>query len=415
MPEAVRKRAEEALNRIRTEENRETRLQKSENRRRKKRFWRLIAVAAAVLLFGSITGAVVWQEWEERREVRMGLSEEEAAEQMDRTNETALDYNSVSNGITICAVHASVEKYTAIVTFTMEGLEVPEGKMPVLGAECTLDGRYREIPEEMRKEQENYQSLATLPELFLGYVRFDDGIVQEGETTEYGATSPMGFRGEGYAGEDGSLTFDLFLDSFEAGEFSSGALSIRFSDLYLSDAADFAGRYYNTLSQEEAENIPETISVEGEWSFEITELQNLSGVDSTVAFRADESEELYSIGLDLSEIEISPYSIRLVQEGTPPHKTITLGSGMDWDIPEWPSFSGFRMKDGHLEIGVPTVGKGREADRENGEAKESIIHFSHRIDPDQIDAILFTTGDTRLEQGSGLGQTEEDYVVVPVE
>ena len=106
----------------------------------------------------------------------------------------------------------------------------------------------------------------------------------------------------------------------------------------------------------------------------------------------------------------------LVNEAEPVVYGTASLAGESVELKTLPTFAGFLRKDGQLELNVPTVGKGQlvPSDETGREATGYLVHFSRRIEVEEIAALLFLSRDMAPEAGEGWGQTADDYIVVPV-
>ena len=317
----------------------------------------LVAAAALAVGVAGVAYAAGWFGWS--RDMEHGMHTTERARQYaeeiglaaapEVTGPADNAVTSVTdNGVTVTAAQTLVDNYYAMLSFRIDGFELPEGEYP-----CTSSG-----------VQVGGQGPATMSGGFY------DGIVTgEDGHPAYEDGSPLRFTDDGalemhFVDENGSLIYQISMaaPSDEPGFFFGKELEVTFGSFGVGDKAEY-----------------EPV-VEGDWTLRWT----LSGSDEIRTVELD--TEIGGTGVILKEAEISPISLRVLVQ------TDGIWEGYKTLETFYPWLAGVRLKDGTVYKQL-FLGPGHEGYQDQDACLYEIGYAIDRIiDPGEVDALVFITG-----------------------
>lgn len=357
----------------------------------------LIALAAALLL-ATLTGAAVFTRWSKSMSTFYNAAQEqrEQAESLGLSAilETGASGNEVlsatDQGVTISAIQSIADKYSAQLTFRVEGFALPEGEKPSIQIASI--------------EVKDVHGVNT-------HIRFFDGTTTNGMGEQvYWDGSPLRYNADGtaelnYAAKDGSLEFTTTLIFSSGGEQFGKEIEVHFSALG-------------------TETRPSLLP--GDWTLKWT----LTGTTETIVTKP--KAPIGDTGITLLEAEVTPISVFAAfkldnTDGHINNNAETFDPGREEAFRTVESlFAGIRMKDGTIHTGL-TINMGfstmpsdegirllypeyaSEILEENGVLIIYCQSTNRILEPDQVDAYVF------LKSLPGDGeQTEEDFYIVPI-
>lgn len=339
----------------------------------------VISVAAAVLVFGSITVFAAYRNWSKSLSEGMHTSEEQKAQlekegavvfptqEGDATvsqegsaassnaDTVTMPQSQTCNGVTITAAQSITDNYASHLIFKIEGYELVEGAEPSFeNCTVTVDGEM------------DYNLVASF---YNGLVVGEDG------RAEYADGSSINYDEENierYVQDDGSIEYWITLYHDEKGHFIGKDIHVEFENL------GTAGKAVH-LSENE---------VRGKWSFD----WNLQGTDSMHEYTFE--EPLGDTGAVLLRAEVSPITMRV--EYRFPYQTYEE-QGFDQDgnpiisdmMVEAPPLAGVRLKDGTAYPYLCGAGMTGYLEDASGGIYESIYVNERIITPDEVEYLLF--------------------------
>ena len=359
-----------------------------ENQGKRKAFRRAMVLAlAAVLLIGTLSaGAAYWVSRSRGLEAELHMTEEQRRQAEESGLSASPDSvqaageitSATDNGITITAEQTIVDNYFAMLSFRVDGYDVPEGQYPDIGdIRIILNG---------------------ISASWSG--GFYDGIVSEnGRAAYYEDGSPLEYTPEGgiryrYAAADGSLRYHVMLmgdpnpmereaEGVIAGSLIGKEIEIRFTGIGTGDKAEY---------------FPDR---DGTWNLRWT----LTGSDAVRTVFPNRA--IGDSGAVLAEAEISPISLRAVYRISPEMESARIAAVDDDDV--IPRLLGVRMKDGtlypYLYMGPGSSG----GDPEQG-TYETRFAVDRILDTKNVDALLFLKSYPEEEETLA----EENLYVVPL-
>lgn len=357
--------------------------QTTQNRKERKRMMGkrikrvLISLAAAVMLLGTVTAAAACAaRWSRNFDRGLRASEEErqwAEKSGLAANPGGEKVSASANGVTITAEQTIVDRYFAMISFRIEGYQIPAGKEPDADQlQVTL----------------NFDSETREQTFFAWSGGFYDGIVVGSDgCAVYDDGSPLVTHADGswekqYYTDDGGLIYELSLSSTSEDVFFGKEIRVSFQSLGYGDKAEY---------------VP---IIDGPWELHWT----LSGSDAVRTVELN--REIGDSGVKLLEAELSPISVHLV------YQTDGIWTGYErLEIFE-PRFMGVKLKDGtsypFLLSGPASAGY---TDLENC-LYESRATFNRLIDPDTVEALLFLNLDSIPAGVTNLRDITEDCLYV---
>lgn len=341
----------------------------------------VILSLAATMLLATLTGAAVFTRWSKSAQASFNPSQDvkEQAEQSGLSvmlEETKPTENSnefltaTDHGITITAVQSIVDNYQARITFRIEGFDLPEGELPAIFPEVTIDG------------DSHFGGLQS------GW--FYDGLTtnSDGKTVYAANGQPVQSDDEGclildFVSDDGSLEYTHFI-SFEQtdGRYMGKEIAFVFNSI------DFQSH------QKAGMPIPQ---VEGNWELRWT----LSGAESNI--KISPNTEIGDSDVILLDAEIGQISLRTR------YQLSDYWEGWD-ELVELPqAICGVRMKDGTESLCYP--GSSGFEDTE-----KMIYYVDSRmsdtiLDISQVESLMFHKERINDSNGNPIGST---YYYIPV-
>ena len=319
---------------------------------------RVIAVAAALAL--GVAGAAYaagWFGWSRDLEHEMHTTEQQRqyAEQIGLAaapEVTGPADNAVTTvtdkGVTVTATQTLVDNYYAMLSFRIDGFELPEDEYPCTSSGVQVGGQW--------------------PATMSG--GFYDGIVtgEDGHPV-YDDGSPLRFNDDGemethYVDENGSLVYQISLSgSNEPGYYLGKEIEVVFTNFgYMDETGVYPA------------------VVEGDWMLRWT----LTGSDEIRTVAMD--TEIGGTGVILKEAEISPISLRVLVQ------TDGVWEGYKTMDSFYPWLAGVRLKDGTVYQQM-FLGPGHEGYYDLDACLYDIGFGIDRIlDPGEVDALVFITG-----------------------
>lgn len=341
----------------------------------------VILSLAATMLLATLTGAAVFTRWSKSAQASFHPSQdvkEQSAQSglsvMLEENKPTENANEIltaqDQGITITAVQSIVDNYQARITFRIEGFDLPEGELPAVFPEVTIDG------------DSHFGGLQS------GW--FYDGLTtnEEGKTVYASNGQPVQSDDEGclildFVADDGSLEYTHFI-SFEQtdGRYMGKEIAFTF------DSIDFQSH------QKAGMPVPQA---EGKWELRWT----LSGAESNI--KISPNTRIGDSDVILLDAEIGQISLRTR------YQLKDYWEGWD-ELAELPqAICGVRMKDGTEHLCYP--GSSGFEDEEN-----LIYYIDSRminaiLDISQVESLMFRKD--RAKDAGG-NPTDQIYHYIPV-
>lgn len=373
IPEDVQAKADRAFEQIKAESD-----QKRKGRTGKMT-WRTmkIAVAAAALTIGTVSVcAATYLHWSSGLEEEFHATAQQKQYLEERQIAAPVNESVTEGNITITAQQSIVDSKFAYLSFKVEGYDLEEGKEPAFESiGITVDGK---------------EDFSWSGRFFNGWMKDENGglAYANGWAPD---RNENGVMQENFVAEDGSLEFELRLQTDGTDGFFTGAkVHLEFKNL-------------GTVSK--AEYFPD---LEETWVLDVV----LQGSDEVRSLTL--SEKLGNSGATVTGAEISPISLQVTYDF--PAQQVEM-EGVDengepvktYSHVEPPLLTGVRLKDGTMLTGLFDGGQEGYEDVEKGVYK--VMFATNRIlDTEQVDALLFIKnaqeGDQKL--------TEDNLYIVPV-
>lgn len=319
-------------------------------RRNERRGRRLVAAAAAVICFSTVTVSAAYLKWSRGLEKELAVTEEQK-EQAESTGLAGFpNLSAEDKGITITAQQSIIDNYYGYLAFKVEGYRAEKGKEPCFGGLSVKIG---------------------------------------GKDTSY--THEVVNRT--MERQDGSFEYQIQLFADEGkGSLMDKEIEVQFSDL--------------GVAREKAGN-PED-AVKGTWSFR----WKLTGSDEI--YTAKVNEKLGDSGATVTGVEVSPISIKAVYDfpaRTVKEKAIDESAGIEYEtdmLAEPPLLAGVKLKDGTLVTDTQggTLGY-TDGGRKNYEER---FGMGRILDVDEVESLLFIKEPLEVEREL----TEDDMFVVNI-
>ncbi len=349
----------------------------------KRKHSRIVLIAAIVATALLLMGAAVYTAWPQSSQTRFNPTQE-IKEQAEKSGLSVLleetkgsqnpnEVLSVTDqGITVTVVQTIVDKFSAELTFRIEGFDLPEDRAPAAWPVVTIDGDL----------------------FFYGSQGggFFDGTTRNeaGEWVYASNGQPVAFRQDEFqsaildwVAEDGSLEYTHYISFNETdGRYFGKEIQVQF-------------RYIGIQSDQKAG--PDEPAVEGDWTLKWT----LTGTDSS--FTVTPNAEIGDSGVILLEAELGQRTIRTR------YQLQDYWEGWDELVTLPQAVRGVRMKDGSKYTCVPST--------TGFEDQESMIYFIEStmfdaiLDLSQVESLLFHKG---WEEGPD-GELTPTYYEIPIE
>ena len=322
----------------------------------------LIAAVIAVLLLGTALAAT-YSSWSPGLQRFLQISDEGLAALEETKLVSRPLASDTHDGVTISLEQAVVDGGTAIVSLRVEGMDVPEGRMPVLGQTLVaIDG-----------ETADSWGVSVYDDLFWEAegVVYSDGT--PAEKNEDGVYIPHAIR------EDGSFEIDVHFSGMSKTDMLVGK--------EITVAIDRLGVALigNTLQDR-------TWIAEGPWELTWT-------AEGSETVREWTLNEPLFYGITLTDVRLSPISMRLILE-YPPLTNID-GEFYNEDGQAFVELEPFIlsklvMKDGTVYTGIFAGGSGGPEVDNDGLSERFSYRYDRSlnrvIDPDEVAALVFGIG-----------------------
>ena len=330
--------------------------QKSVKKSRKKY---VVAALIATMTVGAVSAYAAYTNWSYGMKEELRISEEQQ-KNLEANGMAAFSDASVTDaGVTVTAQQSITDNYYTYLSFKVEGYSVEKGVQPDFETiSVTADG----------------QDVSWGGRFYDGMISGDDGMVvnADGSAPE---TEADGSMIENYVMDDGSLEYHMILKSHEKGFFTGKQLHVELENL-------------GTVAK--AQYFPD---IEGSWKLDIT----LGGADT--AKYIETNEKLGDTETIVTGVELSPVSMRITYDFPKTEPRMEEFEDENGEIqtiawPAQPPFAfGIRLKDGtvmkYISAGSESTGYTSE------EGQEYVVSFplDRVIDPDQVEAVLFSEYD----------------------
>ena len=330
--------------------------QKSVKKSRKKY---VIVALVATMTVGAVSAYAAYTNWSHGMKEELRISEEQQ-KNLEANGMAAFSDASVTDaGVTVTAQQSITDNYYTYLSFKVEGYSVEKGVQPDFETiSVTADG----------------QDVSWGGRFYDGMISGDDGMVVNADGSEP-ETEADGSMIENYVMDDGSLEYHMILKSHEKGFFTGKQLHVELENL-------------GTVAK--AQYFPD---IEGSWILDMT----LGGADT--AKYIETNEKLGDTETIVTGVELSPVSMRVTYDFPKTEPRMEEFEDENGEIqtiawPAQPPFAfGIRLKDGtvmkYISAGSESTGYTSE------EGQEYVVSFplDRVIDPDQVEAVLFSEYD----------------------
>ena len=330
--------------------------QKSVKKSRKKY---VIVALVATMTVGAVSAYAAYTNWSHGMKEELRISEEQQ-KNLEANGMAAFSDASVTDaGVTVTAQQSITDNYYTYLSFKVEGYSVEKGVQPDFETiSVTADG----------------QDVSWGGRFYDGMISGDDGMVVNADGTAP-ETEADGSMIENYVMDDGSLEYHMILKSHEKGFFTGKQLHVEFENL-------------GTVAK--AQYFPD---IEGNWILDMS----LGGADT--AKYIETNEKLGDTETIVTGVELSPVSMRVTYDFPKTEPRMEEFEDENGEIqtiawPAQPPFAfGIRLKDGtvmkYISAGSESTGYTSE------EGQEYVVSFplDRVIDPDQVEAVLFSEYD----------------------
>ena len=317
------------------------------------------AALIATMTVGAVSAYAAYTNWSHGMKEELRISEEQQ-KNLEANGMAAFSDASVTDaGVTVTAQQSITDNYYTYLSFKVEGYSVEKGVQPDFETiSVTADG----------------QDVIWGGRFYDGMISGDDGMVvnADGSAPE---TEADGSMIENYVMDDGSLEYHMILKSHEKGFFTGKQLHVELENL-------------GTVAK--AQYFPD---IEGSWKLDMT----LGGADT--AKYIETNEKLGDTETIVTGVELSPVSMRITYDFPKTEPRMEEFEDENGEIqtiawPAQPPFAfGIRLKDGtvmkYISAGSESTGYTSE------EGQEYVVSFplDRVIDPDQVEAVLFSEYD----------------------
>ena len=330
--------------------------QKSVKKSRKKY---VIVALVATMTVGAVSAYAAYTNWSHGMKEELRISEEQQ-KNLEANGMAAFSDASVTDaGVTVTAQQSITDNYYTYLSFKVEGYSVEKGVQPDFETiSVTADG----------------QDVSWGGRFYDGMISGNDGMFVNADGSEP-ETEADGSMIENYMMDDGSLEYHMILKSHEKGFFTGKQLHVELENL-------------GTVAK--AQYFPD---IEGNWILDMT----LGGADT--ARYIETCEKLGDTETIVTGVELSPVSMRVTYDFPKTEPQMEEFEDENGEIqtiawPAQPPFAfGIRLKDGtvmkYISAGSESTGYTNE------EGQEYVVSFplDRVIDPDQVEAVLFSEYD----------------------
>lgn len=326
---------------------------------RKRKLWPVLTAAALAVSTISVSAAA-YIHWSRGLEERLQVSEEQS-KSMENSQMTSYVGQSVTQGgVTVTAQQSIVDNYSAYFSFKVEGYQVEDGVQPGFSDKKIILGDHEEYVGGWNSSFYN------------GLITGLDGKVIHSDGTPLSENEKVS-----YTREDGSLEFQIQMNSEEKGVFFDKPIHVELKDL---------GFYGG-----DEENI--VVEAKGIWEFDWV----LKGSNEIKVYELN--TPLGKSGATVLQAELSPISI-----------CVTYQYPRQAETEEPPSFTGVRLKDGTIYTGLSGAGVYGYTGEGTDVYKET-VSLERVIDVEQVESLLFVKSYPEEE----MSLTEENLHFVSVE
>ena len=317
------------------------------------------AALIATMTVGAVSAYAAYTNWSHGMKEELRISEEQQ-KNLEANGMAAFSDASVTDaGVTVTAQQSITDNYYTYLSFKVEGYSVEKGVQPDFETiSVTADG----------------QNVSWGGRFYDGMIPGDDGMVvnADGSALE---TEADGSMIENYVMDDGSLEYHMILKSHEKGFFTGKQLHVELENL-------------GTVAK--AQYFPD---IEGNWILDMT----LGGADT--AKYIETNEKLGDTETIVTGVELSPVSMRITYDFPKTEPRMEEFEDENGEIqtiawPAQPPFAfGIRLKDGTVMKYISAGGESTGYTSEEGQEYVVSFPLDRVIDPDQVEAVLFSEYD----------------------
>lgn len=344
-------------------------------RNSKKKF--VLALAAAVLAFGTVSAAAVYIMQSRSLTEGLRITEQQQVQMQEEHMTTFVKQAVTEQGITVTALESITDQYFTHIAFRIEGYQVEEGIQPDFeSVRVTVGGR---------------DDISFTGSFYNGIVAGIDGKPELADGSPVKTRSDGGII-ENYTMEDGSMEFQITLFNPEKkGFFMNQPIHVELHNLGTVAKAAYQA------------------DVKGTWAFDWT----LEGSPEMKACELNAA--LGDSGAKAARAELSPISMMVEyefprQEGQEIYIDENGQEKMGTFYSDPPQLAGVRMKDGTVYTSI-NRGPGVSGYESKESSKYRLMFAIDRVlDVEQVESLLFWRADTGREGGS----IEENYYIVPI-
>lgn len=340
----------------------------------KKRVWP--AIAAFFVISTVSISAAAHMRWSQGLEQKLHPTPKQRL-QLEENQMASFVGKSVTQGDVTVTVHQSiVDNNFAYLSFKVEGYQLEDGKEPGFSDISIV------------VDHENEASGGWSASFYDGLIQGADGKMMHSDGT------PLAEGESGsYIMEDGSMEFQVMMMSSRKGAFIDRPIHVELKDLgvYKEKAGEVA------------------VDAQGTWTFDWV----LSGNEAVEQHQLNAC--LQGSDAIVQSVELSPVSISITYEFPRNLETVPGidENGVEMEhglLQEPPAFTGVRLKDGTMHIGISNgLANSKYVDQES-EIYESKVALARVIDVDQVESLLFIKSYPEGEEPL----QEENLYIVPI-
>lgn len=337
----------------------------------------VLALAAAVLAFGTVSAAAVY--WSQSKSLTEGLriTEQQQTQMQEEHMTTFVKQSATDQGITVTALESITDQYFTHIAFKVEGYQVEEGVQPDFeSVDVTVGGR---------------DDISFTGSFYNGIVAGIDGKPELADGSPVKTRSDGGII-ENYTMEDGSMELQITLfNPEEKGFFMNQPIHVELHNLgTVAKAAHQADVKGNWIFDWTLEGSPE---------LKECELNAVLGDSGATAVRAELSPISMMVEYEFSRSQ--EQEIYLDENGQEKMGTFYT---------EPPQLTGVRMKDGTVYSNI-NRGSGMSGYESEESSKYRLVFAVNRVlDVEQVESLLFWKPYPG-EEGKSI---EENYYIVPI-